>query len=106
MMPDPSPTLVSISTTAGPTSWTSLTYSDCSLNDDVVGLAAGAAALTPQAARATASSVAPARPTPRPLRLRSFDISLSSCVLLSTATDCQGAWITTNRSSEAPEGAT
>src|SRR5882762_10112625 len=33
MMPEPNPTLVSIITTDGPTSWTNLTYSDWSLND-------------------------------------------------------------------------
>src|ERR1700694_643573 len=81
MMPDPSPTLVSIRTTEGPTSWTSLTYSDCNLNDDDGVLAAGLAVVAPQAASSTATMAATTIPMPRPGTLVTFDISSSRASL-------------------------
>src|SRR5690242_8604857 len=77
MMPDPSPTLVSIRTTEGPTSWTSLTYSDCNLKDDDGVLAAGLAVVAPQAASSTATMAATTSQIPRPDTPLTLDISSS-----------------------------
>src|SRR5947209_9385062 len=74
MMPDPNPTLVSIRTTEGPTSWTSLTYSDCSLKDDDGVLAAGLLVAVPHAARNTASMMAAVSPVARLETLVNLDI--------------------------------
>src|SRR5260370_25456644 len=88
MMPDPNPTLVSIRTTEGPTSWTSLTNSDCSLNDDDDVLAAGLAAVVPQAASTTASTAAATNPMVRLDTLLTLDISSSRASLDVSSTAC------------------
>src|SRR6267143_2785669 len=64
MMPDPNPTLVSIRTTEGPTSCTSLTNSDCSLKDEDGAL--GVALLEPvsQAASTRVETAIAAHPRP------------------------------------------
>src|SRR6267378_7127779 len=69
MIPEPNPTPVSIITTDGPTSWTSLTYSDWSLND--CELAAGELVL--QAASNAAIAVT-ANAVPHPCSARIRDI--------------------------------
>src|SRR6267143_4461339 len=66
MMPEPNPTLVSIITTDGPTSWTNLTYSDWSLNDCELADGELVPPVVVLQAASNAAIAVTANPVPRP----------------------------------------